>query len=262
MENKVKVHYCDKYLMSPTHPVSITVIGCGGTGSFLLSRLARLDFALRQLDHPGLHVHAIDGDIVEQHNVGRQNFTENEIGKYKASTMIEKINFAFGLDWESTNKMVKVSEIVHSNIIITCVDNAKFRMDLANSKEIYKKHFNDPYENVFYWLDCGNGKDFGQVILSTPQKIKQPSSEFETIDYLKSVVEIYGNLEEFDNEESQGIKSCSFRDSLEKQDLFINDLVSTQASDIILKLLRYKYITYQGVIINQATLQQRGILIK
>lgn len=262
MENKEKVHYCPNYLMSPTHPVTITVIGCGGTGSFLLSRLARLDFALRQLEHPGLHVHVIDGDIIELHNAGRQNFTENEVGKYKASTMVEKINFAFGLDWESTNKMIKVSEIIPSNFIITCVDSAKFRMSLhENLNKI--SNGNRAYNSPYYWLDCGNGKDFGQVILSTIREIPQPKSkEFETFSKLKSVVDIYGDLENFDNKESQGIESCSFRESLEKQDLFINDIISTIAADLIMKLLRFKRISIHGAIVNQGTYKQTGILIK
>ena len=262
--SKQKIHYCDPYFFAPRHPITISVIGAGGTGSFLISRLARLDFALRQLEHPGLHVKVYDGDIIEPHNVGRQNFTRNEVGFYKASTMIEKVNFAFGLDWESENIMIKADKIQPSNIIITCVDNALFRMQMntiiKNAKSI---NYRSDYKSSYYWIDCGNGKDFGQVVVSTIGDIKQPKeSEYELIPSLKTVVDIFGDLEAFDDVEHQGIENCSFRESIERQDLFINDIISTLASDMICKLLRYKYLTHQGVVVNQASLQQRGILIK
>ena len=42
-----RVHYTDNYLMSPQHPVTVNLIGAGGTGSQVLTCLARLDAALR-----------------------------------------------------------------------------------------------------------------------------------------------------------------------------------------------------------------------
>ena len=38
-----RVHYTDSYLMSPQHPVTVNLIGAGGTGSQVLTCLARLD---------------------------------------------------------------------------------------------------------------------------------------------------------------------------------------------------------------------------
>ena len=51
-----KIHYIDNYLLSPHHPVSVHIIGAGGTGSQVATNLARMDMALRALGHPGLHV--------------------------------------------------------------------------------------------------------------------------------------------------------------------------------------------------------------
>ena len=47
-----KIHYTDNYLLSPHHPVSVHVIGAGGTGSQVATNLARMDMALRALGHP------------------------------------------------------------------------------------------------------------------------------------------------------------------------------------------------------------------
>ncbi len=36
-----KVHYADSYLLNPQHPVTVNLIGGGGTGSQVLTNLAR-----------------------------------------------------------------------------------------------------------------------------------------------------------------------------------------------------------------------------
>lgn len=49
-----RIHFTDTYLMNPSHPVTVNLIGGGGTGSQVLTCLARLDVTLRALGHPGL----------------------------------------------------------------------------------------------------------------------------------------------------------------------------------------------------------------
>ena len=44
-----RVHYIDNYLIDPQHPVTVNLIGAGGTGSQVLTCLARLDVTLRAL---------------------------------------------------------------------------------------------------------------------------------------------------------------------------------------------------------------------
>ena len=59
-----KIHYTDKYLLNPYHPVTVSVIGAGGTGSQVVTGLARMSVALQALGHPGLHVTVFDPDTV------------------------------------------------------------------------------------------------------------------------------------------------------------------------------------------------------
>ena len=54
----------EKYLLDPQHPVTVALIGAGGTGSQVLSCLVRIDMALSGLGHPGLHVTVYDPDRV------------------------------------------------------------------------------------------------------------------------------------------------------------------------------------------------------
>lgn len=46
---KKRVHFTDNYLLNPQHPVTVNLIGAGGTGSQVLTCLARLDITLRSL---------------------------------------------------------------------------------------------------------------------------------------------------------------------------------------------------------------------
>ena len=75
-----RVHYTDCYLLNPQHPVTVNLIGGGGTGSQVLTNLARLDVTLRTLGHPGLFVTLYDPDIVTEANIGRQLFGYSDLG--------------------------------------------------------------------------------------------------------------------------------------------------------------------------------------
>lgn len=50
-DKKLKVHFTDRDLLNPTNPVTINLIGAGGTGSQMLTILARMNHALTELKH-------------------------------------------------------------------------------------------------------------------------------------------------------------------------------------------------------------------
>lgn len=258
---KETIHYSPNYFIEPSHPITLSVIGCGGTGSLVVPRLARLDYVLKELGMPGLYVIVYDGDIVEQNNVGRQNFNKNDIGEYKASNIVQKINICYGLDWEARNHYLE-NQIPKTNIIITCVDNIKIRKFIHEHQLLNQSGYNNDYKKNFYWLDCGNGKDFGQVVLATMQGIKQPEkSIYNCVQKLPSIIDIYGELSVYDIEETQGIDGCSMAESLAKQDVFINDEIAIQAVKIVQQLIRHYRISYHGAVVNQRTNKVIGIPI-
>ena len=80
-----KIHYTDRYLLNPYHPVTVFVIGAGGTGSQVATGLARISVALQALGHPGLHVTVFDPDTVTEANIGRQLFSGSELGLNKGT---------------------------------------------------------------------------------------------------------------------------------------------------------------------------------
>ena len=130
-----RVHYTDSYLMNPKHPVTVNLIGAGGTGSQVLTSLARLDVTLRALGHPGLFVTLYDPDIVTEANIGRQLFSPSETGLNKAQCLVTRVNHFFGNDWKAEARLyprmlrdVRKDEL--ANITVTCTDNIKSRLDL------------------------------------------------------------------------------------------------------------------------------------
>ena len=81
--SRTKIHYIDNELLNPTNPVSVNLIGAGGTGSQMLTALARMNHALTELNHAGLSVRLWDDDIITKANLGRQLFAESELGLHK-----------------------------------------------------------------------------------------------------------------------------------------------------------------------------------
>ena len=120
-----RVHYIDNYLINPQHPVTVNLIGAGGTGSQVLTGLARLDVTLRALGHPGLFVTLYDPDIVTEANIGRQLFGYSDMGLNKAQCLITRINNFFGNDWKAVPDIFPVMmknacRDNMANITITC----------------------------------------------------------------------------------------------------------------------------------------------
>lgn len=222
------------WIISATGSIPVFVVGCGGTGSLVLHGLAKLNVAMRSLGRPELAVTAIDGDTVSAANLGRQLFYRSDLGRNKAEVLIERINFAFGTEWKAEAMMLNESEkrwyhFSVPSIVIGCVDTRAARAEI-------KKRV-----SFGYYLDCGNGADFGQVILG------------ELLDY--SANAWYGQLapvwmvhpELFEGEDSaEDGPSCSLAEAIHKQRMFINDTAALYAMQILSELLLYGRIPAAG----------------
>ena len=176
-----KIHFTDRYLLNPRHPVTVFVIGAGGTGSQVITNLARMSMALQALGHPGLHVTVFDPDTVSQANIGRQLFSETELGLNKAVSLVTRINRFFGYAWTAEPQCFPTRNFSGestANIIITCTDNIRSRLTLWKFlKKVRKENFSD-HSAPIYWMDFGNSQTKGQVIIGTVrEKVLQPSSQ-------------------------------------------------------------------------------------
>ena len=258
-----RVHYTDSYLMNPQHPVTVNIIGAGGTGSQVLTGMARLDVTLRALGHPGLFVTVYDPDIVTDANIGRQLFGPSDLGLNKSQCLVTRINNFFGNDWKaeasfypSVLKEVKRTEI--ANITITCTDNIKSRLDLWNVLAKVPSSSYTDNNTPLYWMDFGNAQTTGQVFIGTVRnKIRQPASkEFMPVPGMNVITEEvnYSTIEEKDSG-----PSCSLAEALERQDLYINSILAQIGCDILWRMFKEGRTLYRGAYINLDTLRVNPI---
>lgn len=258
---KNRQHFTDNYLLNPYHPLTVYVVGAGGTGCQVLTALARINSALLNLGHLGLKVTAFDDDIVTNANLGRQLFSPLEVGVNKAEVLITRINRFFGNTWDAVpDKYPGTKEgfyIKTANIVITCVDNANARIKIG--KFLRKMNVGTDEGHCYYWLDFGNTADTGQVVLGTVEKIKQPNvDDVETVGILPCVDKMF-DLKSV-NEKDSG-PSCSLAEALRKQDLFINSTLSQLGSNLLWKLISQGSLDYHGLYLNLKTMKVNPIKI-
>lgn len=268
-----RFHYTEQYLLNPQHLITVDLVGLGGTGSQVLSALARMSVALQKLGHPGLHVRAWDGDTVSESNIGRQLFAPTEVGMSKAVALVNRVNRFFGTDWEAHPEhysplTARPTGRAHSNIIISCVDSVFARDEIRTAVRLDPK--SECYwsqerwsgyqtERLYYWLDFGNTQKTGQVVLGTAGQIKQPPvSENQTA--VSSLPHVFGLFPDLESQpEDASGPSCSLAEALSKQDLFINSTLCNLGMAILWKLFREYRITHHGAFLNLDTLSTNPI---
>src|SRR5690554_3175326 len=255
---KQKLHFTDSYLLNPTNPISVNLIGAGGTGSKVLTALMEMNHSLVELEHAGLQVRLWDDDIITTANLGRQRFAECETGLYKSVALINRINRWAGTNWKAESRKFEkdnfgaIPEEATATITITCVDNVKARFEVA---EILRENYNRATyrDTPKYWLDFGNSQYTGQVLLSTVGNVHQPKSEkYKTVAKLSFVTDEFGDLLK-QSEQEDDTPSCSLADALDKQDLFINSSLTQMGCSLLWSLFRNGMTPYRGFFLNLKT---------
>jgi len=247
-ETDRRIHLIDKVLLNVENRINIIVIGAGGTGSRMINNLARINIALRGLGQTEIHIAAYDNDIVEENNVGRQLFFSDDIGRNKADVVIERVNYAYDFDWLAIPDKFDMEDRNYNNhIFVTCVDNMETRKGI---NDIVTGH---NYGAGLYWLDIGNGKDYGQIALSYHGKNEKNLLTLNQITKGK-----YYSIDDSGDD----TPSCSLAVSLNKQSLFINSILAEYAANMLFQLLTEYVIDYNGVFINLSTLENTRIPIK
>lgn len=249
---KPKAHFVAPELLNPTNPIEVCLVGAGGTGSHVLTSLARMSHSMQALGHAGFQVSLWDDDIVTEANRGRQLFAECELGLPKAVALITRCNRFFGTGWKAVNKKFgSQSGNAKAAFYISCVDTVAARFDIA---EVLKEtESTNHYANTpRYWMDFGNGKNVGQVMLSTIGKVRQRKSDkFETVESLAFVTEEFGELLR-QSETDDDAPSCSLAEALEKQELFINSALAQLGCSLLWQLFRSGMTTHRGLFLNIA----------
>ncbi|WP_260437739.1 PRTRC system ThiF family protein [Burkholderia stagnalis] len=229
--------------------VHVVLIGCGGTGSQMLSGLARLNHALVELGHAGLHVTAFDADTVSSANVGRQMFSPADVGQHKSVVLTHRVNAFFGLDWCGRPVHAGPDQLIRGapDLAIMCVDSAAARAKLEPTLAA----------SNCYVMDLGNRASDAQVLLGAHKKVTGNSGAADSTplrwpyDVLPELIDT--SIPEDDT------PSCSLAEALERQELFINQAVVTQGLAILWEFFRHARLTWCGAFVNLKTGNVRPI---
>lgn len=221
-----------------TQPVTVALVGAGGTGSDMLVRLAKLHRQLVALGSPGFEVTVYDPDVVSETNVGRQHFSPVAVGLNKAIALVHSINLAYCLDWEAIPRAFSVDTPTSGrrvDLLITCVDKALFRAQLARA------HRNTRTWTL--WADTGNGTDSGNVVLG---HLGKPNSD---VRRLPNVFDLWPELADMTSADEQA-PSCSAEESIQRQSWPVNQAASLLLAELLWTLMRNGKIDYHGYTFN------------
>lgn len=156
--------------------MKIVQLGAGGTGGHIAPHMYRL---LYSLDRPVRYI-ICDGDVVEDKNLVRQNFTPADLGENKAKVLAERYSAVFGLETGYLPSFVETEEqlrqlltpevcragayrqevIKEMVILVGAVDNNK-------SRQLCHRVFHQARELIY--IDSGNGEFTGQVVCGIRQ---------------------------------------------------------------------------------------------
>src|SRR5690242_15728890 len=110
----------------------VVLVGTGGTGSQVARTLCRIVYDLRRRGHHTPSLKFVDPDVVDLKNVGRQMFTESQIGKPKATTLAAHFNLAMALGIVAYAELFDADKHAshYGSLVIGCVDNHLARREL------------------------------------------------------------------------------------------------------------------------------------
>jgi len=248
-------HYVHQEFLDPVHRLGVVLAGVGGTGGHVLTALGRMHAALVALGHPGLFAAVCDDDLVQPHNLARQVFAPCDVGLAKAAALVTRINRHYGLDWIDLPgmlgeaSMLSLSRDIHIDMVVTCVDSAAARRSIMSGAKAVISNLTNFMAGPRYWLDFGNLREAGQVILGTLQDVPQPQGA-EGVARLPHVLDLFPDMA--DEPEAP---SCSALESLERQDLFVNPVVADLGVALLWRLLRHAHIEAHGFFFNLADCQ-------
>jgi PRTRC genetic system ThiF family protein len=226
--------------------IKVVVVGAGGTGSALLPRLMQLHFAMKELGHPGgLQVTLYDDDIVSKSNIGRQCFFPQDVGQYKATLIINRLNQCWGTSWQAVQKKVKKSDSINADIMIGCVDSRKGRAAIIGASSGHH----------CYYIDSGNSENTGQVVIGELYNGNRKAIR------LPHVADLFPDMVNVELDAKDDKPSCSVAEALQKQSLVINNTMANEIFNLMWMLVRNGKLNYSGKFVNLETGHSRPIAL-
>lgn len=228
--------------------LSMVLIGCGGTGSWLAPTVVRAARLVVEKFNKNVRVVFIDPDTVEARNCYRQNFADFEVGQNKAESLARRYGLAWGLDVLALPRAFDagLDDLLNEDrqtyyglsILMGCVDNPGARAEIQ--RYMTEK---TGYGAACWWLDCGNDRHSGQVLVGGYNS-KTDRTVFPIPGYcarLPLPSEQHPELlsaQPGEPEETAGL-SCADLALRGAQGLAVNQQVAAIAGDTLLQMLVY-----------------------
>jgi hypothetical protein len=144
---RIALVWNDKFEISNSSRIpAIIVVACGGTGGFVAGGLARM-----LPSNIGLML--IDMDRVEERNLNRQSFTAADVGLFKSEALAKRLAGKYQRPVQYSVLPVGAADLPRG-IVVGCVDNGLARQTIS-----------DRIHDSQWWVDSGNGTNFGQVLI-------------------------------------------------------------------------------------------------
>ncbi len=228
--------------ISDREMVTIVLVGCGGTGSYMALHIGRIMKSLLDRGQP-VNAIFIDPDYVEPKNVGRQLFCEAEVGLPKAQCLALRYGAAWGLDIEGRVARFDGKMLQQMSrglcVMVGCVDTAAGRKEIS---KVLGRNTDRRTTPTYFWLDCGNHEDSGQVILGSASEAEDLKGCFQSskiCQALPSPALVSPELLKAKRiEKAAAAKmSCAELTAANLQSLNINAAIAVQAADMLTRLL-------------------------
>jgi PRTRC genetic system ThiF family protein len=242
---------------------NIIIVGCGGTGGYLVPNLVR--YLASRPNRDQYNVVLVDGDEVETKNVGRQNFIQTDVGKNKAQVLAERYSAAFGVNisyyphyLESKEAIVRLYQGSGGRpFLVSCVDNNKTR-------QLFDRWFHDNTNRSCY-IDSGNEEYFGQVVLGYGRDYKgcnkfsgrtrNDSTEF----YLPPVGVRYPSILSDTKSKFASEESCAERAISAPQSIMANITAANCILNMMIKIIQDSWIDYSELRFDTLTGEVRTV---
>jgi PRTRC genetic system ThiF family protein len=210
-------------------------------------RVARL--LIEKFDRK-VRVLLVDPDRVKAKNCYRQNFAEFEIGLNKAECLACRYGLAWGVEvlalphlfeHEGFEKIQAGRGATYYNLTVLtgCVDNATARREIAAWARAAG------YGHSRWWLDCGNSRRSGQVLLGGFTNKDSGKAAFPIPGYcvrLPLPSQQHPDLlipDSAEPEEDETALSCADLAVRGEQGLAVNQMVAAIAGDYLMQMLVY-----------------------
>jgi len=225
------------------------VVGAGGTGSYVIPAIARLMFELKQSQNKPVEMLIVDPDVVESGNIPRSNFCAAEVGSFKAQSLAKRITLAWGLECHYANELfdgekhlkAPSSDYRSLKVIVGCVDNHLARRDIQFAITKNLRHSPSDAPDL-WWIDGGNGRSSGQVLVGSNTKKIKPALHFTGTSICRSLpapslvhpdlLDAEKKVESADRERL----SCPDRIRLGEQSLNINQRVAVEMAEMLTEM--------------------------